>query len=62
VPLVETLAVAEGAVEHGDAVAEARGETLDGLRGEGDLGDKDDRPAPLSKRVGDGLQVDLGLA
>ena len=61
-PLVEALAVGEGAVEDGEAVAEAGAEAGDGLRGEADLGDEDDRAAPAGERRLDRRQVDLGLA
>ena len=61
-PLVEALAVGEGAVEDGEAVAEAGAEAGDGLRGEADLGDQDDRPAAAGERRLDRRQVDLGLA
>src|SRR6202012_4382959 len=61
-PLVEAFAVGEGAVEDGEAVAEAGAEAGDGLRREADLGDQDDRPAAALQRRLDRRQVDLGLA
>ena len=62
VPFVVALAVAELAVEDGDGGAEAGGEALDGLGGEGDFGDENDGAAPFVERVGDALEEDLGLA
>ena len=41
---------------------EARGEAADGLRGEADLRDEDDRPPAGGEGGGDGDEVDLGLA
>ena len=61
-PLVEAFAVGEGAVEDGEAVAEAGAEAGDGLRREADLGDEDDRAAAALERRLDRRQVDLGLA
>ena len=50
-------------MEDGDLAAEAVGEAADDLRGEGDLGDEDDRRArSMAEAPGDGAEVDLGLA
>ena len=62
VPLVVALAIAQGAVEDGDDLAEAGGEAVDRLGGEGDLRHQDDGRAALGEGGGDGLHVDLGLA
>ena len=61
-PLVVALAGREGRVEDREAVAEAGAEAGDGLRGEADLGDEDDRAAAALQRRLDRGQVDLGLA
>ena len=61
-PLVVALAVGEGRVQDGEAIAEPRAEARHRLRREADLGDEDDRPpAPRQRRLDRG-QVDLGLA
>ncbi len=65
IPFVMALAVGEVAVEHGDALAalgEAGLEALDGLRGEADFGDEDERGLALLEDPGDGLEIDLRLA
>ena len=49
-------------MEDGEAVAEAGAEARDGLRGEADLGDEDDRAPAAGERRLDRGQVDLGLA
>ncbi len=49
-------------MEDGDLLAEARLETTDGLRGQADFGDQDDRRATGGKCPFDHGQVDLGLA
>ncbi len=49
-------------MEDGEAVAEPGAEAGDGLRGEADLGDEDDRPLAALQRRLDRGQVDLGLA
>src|SRR6201999_2838679 len=49
-PLVEAFAVGEGAVEDGEAVAEAGAEASDGLRREADLRHQDDRAAAAGER------------
>ena len=61
-PLVVALAVGEGGVQDGDAVAEPGAEAGNGLRGEADLGDEDDRPPSHRQRRLDRGEVDLGLA
>ena len=47
-PLVVALARRERRVQDGDPVAEPGPKAGDGLRGEPDLGDEDDRPLPRS--------------
>ena len=49
-------------MEDREAVAEAGAEAGDGLRGEADLGDEDDRAAAAGERRLDRGEVDLGLA
>ena len=60
--LVAALALGERRVQHGDAVAEARGEARERLRRERDLRDEHDRAAATRERLLAGAQVDLGLA
>ena len=60
-PLVVALALRQGGVQERDHVAEARPEAADGLRGERDLRDEDDRAAPPRQGLGDRAQVDLRL-
>ena len=61
-PLLGALGVAEGAVQNGHAVAEAR-EKLAGHGGrERDLGHQQQRAAARGERGVDGVQIDLGLA
>ena len=64
-PFVVALAIAEVAVEDGDAVlavGETGFEALDGLRGEADFGDQDEGGFAGGEHAGDGLQEDLGFA
>ena len=61
-PLVEALALGEAGMEDGHAVAEARGDAADRLRGQADLGNEQDRAAAALERRLDGREVDLGLA
>ena len=49
-------------MEDRDPVAEAGLEAAEGLRGERDLRDEDDRASPALERRRAGLKVDLGLA
>jgi hypothetical protein len=60
-PFVVALAVAHARVQHGHGRAEARLETPDDLRGQGDLGHEHDGPAAALQGRGRGAQVDLGL-
>ena len=61
-PLVVALAVGEGRVQDGEAVAEPGPEARHRLRRQADLGDQHDRPlAPRQRRLDRG-EVDLGLA
>ena len=67
VPLVVPLAGGQMAVQHRHqrlqrAGAEPRLEALDGLRRERDFRHEDNRALALLQGVGDGLQIDLGLA
>ena len=67
VPFVVAFAGGQMAVQHGDerlqrAGAEARLEPLDGLRRERDFRHEHDGALALFERVGDGLQINLGLA
>ena len=61
-PLVPSLRVGQPRVEDRDPVAEAGLEAAEGLRGERDLRDEDDRASPALERRRAGLKVDLGLA
>ena len=66
-PLVVPLAGGQMAVQHRHeclqrARAEPRLEALDSLRRQRDLGHEDNRAFALFQGVGDGLQIDLGLA
>ena len=61
-PFVVALAVGEGRVQDGEAVAEPRPEARHRLRRQADLGDEDDRPLAARQRRLDRGQVDLGLA
>ena len=61
-PLVVALADAELGVHHRDLVAEALLEARRRLRRQRDLRHHHDRRASLGERLGDGPQVDLGLA
>jgi hypothetical protein len=61
-PLREALAGAQTAVEHGDLVAETRPQPRHDLMGQRDLGDEDEGLSAGGEGLGDGLQVDLGLA
>ena len=67
VPFIVALAGGQMAVQHRDerlqrAGAEPRLEALDGLRREGDFRHEHDGAFALLQRVGDGLEIDLGLA
>ena len=67
VPFVVALAGGQMAVQHRHqrlqrAGAEPRLEALDGLRRERDFRHEHDRALALFQRVGDGLQINLGLA
>jgi len=62
VPLVEAFALGEVGVENGDLIldrGEAGFEPLDGLRGEGNLGQEDKHAFPLVDAVLGGLEVDF---
>ena len=61
-PLLVALGRGHPRVQHGDGVAEARGEAREDLRRERDLRDQHDRAPPLRERRLGGPQVDLGLA
>ena len=62
-PCVIALAVAECAVEHGDAVAEHGAKPVDGLRRERDLRHEHDRALPtLLDDAAQQLDVDKGLS
>ena len=61
-PHVEALARREPRVQHRDVVAEASAEARDELRRERDLRHEHDGAATELLRLGDGAQVDLGLA
>ena len=56
------LAVGEPGVQHGDLIAEARGEAARGLRRERDLGHQHEHRAAARERALGGAQVHLGLA
>ena len=61
-PFIEALALGEPGVEHRHTIAEPGRDPPDGLRGEADLGDEQDRrPAALEGRLDRG-EIDLGLA
>ena len=67
VPLIVALAGGQVAVQDGDqgpqpALGEARFESLDRLRRERDFRDQDNRAFALLQGVGEGLQIDFGLA
>ena len=60
-PLVPPLGLGQAGVEQRDAVAEARAEAAERLRGERDLRHEDDRAAAGRERGLAGADVDLGL-
>ena len=67
VPFIMAFAGREMAVQNGyqglhPAGAEARLESFDSLRGEGNLGDQDDGALALLQSVGEGLEINFGLA
>ncbi len=62
VPGARTLARAELRMPFGRAHAEALRKAIEELRGECDLGHQDQGLAALADRLGDRLEVDLGLA
>ena len=61
-PLLVALAGAKPRVKDRDRVPKALGEASHDLRGQRDLRDEHDRPAPLRERDRCRAQVDLGLA
>jgi len=61
-PLVGAFGVTEGAVENGDAIAEAREELPGDGGGQGDLRDEKEGAASAGERGVDAVEVDLGLA
>ena len=61
-PRARALALGEARVQHRDRVAEAGPEPADQLRRERDLGHQEQRALALGARLGDGAQIDLGLA
>jgi hypothetical protein len=56
------LAVGQTRVQRVHRHAEAAAEALQGLRGQADLGHQHQRLLPRRQAIGDGVQVDLGLA
>ena len=62
VPLVESLAGRKTRMQHSDIVGETRPEPAHRLGREGDFGNEDDGGLPGAQHIGDGTQVDLGLA
>ncbi len=60
--LVAPLGLGQGRVQNGHSLAEAGAEAAERLRGERDLGNEDDCPAPARERVLAAPEVDLGLA
>jgi hypothetical protein len=61
-PLAEPLALRQAGVQHRDLGPEARREAGGELRRQRDLRHQHDRALPGRERVGDHVQVDLGLA
>ena len=61
-PYACALAVGQARVQRVHGYAQARAEAGQGLRGQADLRHQHQRLAPARQAVGDGLQVDLGLA
>ena len=61
-PLGKAFARAQSTVQHGELVAEAGSESPQDLMGERDLGNQDQGLSTRRQRVGDGPEVDLGLA
>ena len=61
-PLFESLAGPQPAVEHGEFVTEAPPQTREDLMGEGDFRNQHECLPPGAKRFADSAQVDLGLA
>ena len=61
-PLVGALPVAQGGVHDGDPDREVRPQPVHDGRGQGDLGDEQERGPAGSQGGGDGLHVDRGLA
>ena len=49
-------------MQHSDIVGETRPEPAHRLGREGDFGNEDDGGLPGAQHIGDGTQVDLGLA
>jgi hypothetical protein len=49
-------------MDDGDSSGEARGEALDGLRGQGDFGDEEDGAAAEIESLGDRAEVNLCFA
>src|SRR6185436_12848223 len=61
-PGIVTLARPQLAVPDGHPAGEARGETADSLRGQGNLRDQDNRSTPARQRRFQGAQINFGFA
>jgi hypothetical protein len=61
-PGLQPLEIGERGMQHGERCTKARGEALDELRRQGDLGNEHERLLPACDDALDRAQIDLGLA